>query len=321
MPEISVIVPVYNTEKYLPRCIESLLRQTFSDFELLLIDDGSTDRSALICTAYSMRDSRVRLIPSKHLGVCEVRNLGLENARGKYIMFCDSDDFVKPEWMERLHFFAEKYPDCLVNCEYAFAVPSEKKMSVKRLKDATRSQFIDKKHFFPMSMESMALHLWTRIFRADVISKNRLTFRADMVQGEDIVFIAEYLRYCRGFYYIKECLYFWTDNKTGSLSRDYHPHCFEDMKKVYETRKELIDSRYMQDFYDDAFVRFMKTVDIVRDERNTESDREKLSYCQKIFRDPSFRETVNKVSEKTCPRKKRALIKTGSFRLYRLLSK
>lgn len=81
------------------------------------------------------------------------------------------------------------------------------------------------------------------------------------------------------------------------------------------------NSRYMQDFYDDAFVRFMKTVDIVWDERNTESDREKLSYCQKIFRDPSFRETVNKVSEKNCPRKKRMLIKTGSFRLYRLLSK
>ena len=95
MPKISVIVPVYNTEKYLRRCMESILNQTFNDFEIILIDDGSTDNSHAVCNQYAKKDSRVRVIPTNHIGVGAVRNLGLLDAKGNYIMFCDSDDYVE----------------------------------------------------------------------------------------------------------------------------------------------------------------------------------------------------------------------------------
>lgn len=321
MPEISVIVPVYNTAEYLPRCLESLLAQTFPDFEILLIDDGSTDNSALVCKAYSVRDSRVRLITSAHVGVGAVRNFGLENANGRFIMFCDSDDYVEPEWMETLFNHAVKYPDSLVNCEYANAVPSENYVEVKTLKEATRSQQIDKIHFFPMTKTGMALHLWTRIFRADIIRENNLSFPTDMREGEDMVFIAMYMRFCGSFYYIKKCLYYWTDNLTDTLSRSYHPYCFEDLRAIYSARKPLIDRRYMQDFFDDAFERFLKSVDVVRDERNTDPEWVKTRYCQKIFRDPVFQETVKNVSRKACSRKKRAVLRLKSYRLYSLARK
>ncbi len=319
MPKISVIVPVYNTEKYLRRCMESILNQTFNDFEIILIDDGSTDNSHAVCNQYAKKDSRVRVIPTNHIGVGAVRNLGLLEAKGNYIMFCDSDDYVEPKWIEELYSSAQKHPNSLVNCDYAEAVPSESLVIIKTLKDATKSQIIDKIHYFPMAMHGAALHLWTRIFKTEIIRCNCLEFRTDMHQGEDIVFITEYLTYCNSFYYTKNCLYFWTDNDVDTLSRAYCPHCFEDVKTVFLARKPLIDERYRQYFYDDALERMMQCISIVFDDRNTESEREKKHYCQKIFHDSVFRETVKNASEKACSRKKRFVLLTGNFRLFNFL--
>ena len=319
MPEISVIVPVFNTEKYLARCMDSLLNQTFSDFEILLIDDGSTDKSCAVCNQYAENDSRVRVIPTNHIGVGAVRNLGLLEAKGNYIMFCDSDDYVEPKWIEELYSGAQKHPNSLVNCDYAEAVPSEDLVRVKTLKDAANSQVIDKIHYFPMAMHSAALHLWTRIFNAEIIRRSHLQFRTDMQQGEDVVFIAEYLACCSNFFYIKKCLYYWTDNDVDTLSRSYRPHCFEDVKTVFLARKPLIDERYRQYYYDDAFERMIQCVSIVLDDRNTESEREKKRYCQKMFRDSVFREAVKNASAAVCSRKRRLVLLTGSFRIYRFL--
>lgn len=93
-PAVSVILPVYNTEKYLPRCLDSLLGQTFSDFEILAVDNGSTDGSAAILHKYAQKDSRVRVLSSRPGDVGAARNAGLKAARGRYVMFCDSDDWV-----------------------------------------------------------------------------------------------------------------------------------------------------------------------------------------------------------------------------------
>ena len=92
-PFVSIIVPVYNTEKYLCRCIDSILSQTYTDFELLLINDGSKDNSGIICDEYSIKDSRVRVFHKKNGGLSSARNLGIQNIRGVYTIFVDSDDF------------------------------------------------------------------------------------------------------------------------------------------------------------------------------------------------------------------------------------
>ena len=95
-PKISVIVPVYNVEKYLRRCIDSILAQTFSDFELLLIDDGSKDSSGEICEEYAGKDARIRVFHRQNGGVSTARNLGIDKAKGEWIYFVDSDDVVLP---------------------------------------------------------------------------------------------------------------------------------------------------------------------------------------------------------------------------------
>ena len=98
-PKITVIIPVYNAESTLRRCLDSILAQTFTDFECLLINDGSKDRSGEICEEYANKDSRVRVFHKENGGVSSARNVGLDNARGEWITFCDSDDTVMPEWI------------------------------------------------------------------------------------------------------------------------------------------------------------------------------------------------------------------------------
>lgn len=97
MPELSIIVPVYKVEKYLPKCIDSILAQTFRDFELILIDDGSPDNCGAICDEYAARDSRIKVIHQKNTGVSAARNAGLDIASGTYLGFVDSDDWIEPE--------------------------------------------------------------------------------------------------------------------------------------------------------------------------------------------------------------------------------
>ena len=310
MPEISIIVPVYNTRKYLPRCLDSLLSQTFTDFELLLIDDGSTDGSAELCESYAARDSRVRLVRSERLGVGFARNLGLKEAKGDYIMFCDSDDFTEPEWAQTLLDAVKAHPSSLPNCDYAEYSSRTGQRELVTLKGATRDQLVDKSRYFPMAMCGAASHLWTRIFSAEVIKNNDLSFRTDMIQGEDIVFIAEYLMLCDSIYYIRKSLYNWADNGAVTLSRAYCPHCFEDLKAICLARRPLIDKSYTQDFYNDAFKRFMKCIQLAEDKQNAESESDKRAYCAKILLDPVFREVFNNADERVCPREKRlALIK------------
>ena len=108
MPTISVIVPVYNAEKYLHTCVDSILNQTFSDFELILVDDGSPDRCGSICDEYATRDIRVQVIHKKNGGVSEARNVGLDCAKGKYISFIDPDDWVEKDLLQETLDFSRK---------------------------------------------------------------------------------------------------------------------------------------------------------------------------------------------------------------------
>lgn len=102
-PKISIIVPVYKVEQYLPKCINSILAQTFQDWELILVDDGSPDNSGKICDEYALKDSRIRVFHKENGGVSSARNLGVDNAKGEWITFIDSDDYIQPGFLEGLY--------------------------------------------------------------------------------------------------------------------------------------------------------------------------------------------------------------------------
>ena len=120
MAEISIIVPVYNVENYLENCIESILNQTFKDFELILVDDGSTDNSGKICDIYKKKDSRIKVIHKNNGGLSSARNTGLDIACGKYVGFVDSDDSIHPKMYEVLYNLIEKYKSDISCCNYKY---------------------------------------------------------------------------------------------------------------------------------------------------------------------------------------------------------
>ena len=108
MPKISIIVPVYKVEKYINRCIDSILTQTFTDFELILVDDGSPDNCPAVCDRYANQDNRVKVIHKKNGGVSSARNSALDIAQGEYITFCDGDDYYLEDWLLELYSAAQK---------------------------------------------------------------------------------------------------------------------------------------------------------------------------------------------------------------------
>ena len=113
---ISIIVPIYKVEEYLPRCIESILNQTYQDFELILVDDGSPDLSGDICDVYAETDPRIKVIHQENSGISDARNEGLSRAKGEYISFIDSDDWVHPEFLQQLLYTIEKYDADIAEC-------------------------------------------------------------------------------------------------------------------------------------------------------------------------------------------------------------
>lgn len=122
---VSIIVPVYNTEKYLRRCIESILKQTYKDFEVILVDDGSTDDSGKMCDDYAAKNSNLRVLHSKNEGPSAARNRGREASIGEYITFVDSDDVISPDYLEVLHNLVEKYDAEISCCEFNFFTDKE----------------------------------------------------------------------------------------------------------------------------------------------------------------------------------------------------
>ena len=113
-PMISIIIPVYNVEKYLHKCLGCIINQTYKTFELILVDDGSSDKSGEICDDYALRDSRIRVFHIKNGGAASARNFGLENAVGEWIAFVDSDDYISDDYLEVLASGTENYDQCFV---------------------------------------------------------------------------------------------------------------------------------------------------------------------------------------------------------------
>lgn len=192
-PLISVIVPVYNVEKTLPRCIDSILLQTFTNFELILIDDGSLDRSSEICDEYARKDDRLIVIHQPNRGVSSARNEGLDIAQGKYIAFCDSDDYVYAEWLQN---FVEKICNadlCTQSIEY---IDCNDNHIYKRLLDK-EYKGIEEIREYIILLVNLGCYGYnvTKLFRKDIIEKYNLRFDIRSTAREDEQFLSTYIEY------------------------------------------------------------------------------------------------------------------------------
>lgn len=184
-PAISVIVPVYNVEKYLHRCIDSILTQTFTDFELLLIDDGSKDESGVICDEYAKKDLRVRVYHKENGGVSSARNLGIEQAKGEWIAFIDADDYIDDKFLE---IEPGNLMSDVIQKPYKILAPQGNIIKSQQVKETT-IQGLDNVFRFFVNKRSNAL--WDKIISRKIIGDRR--FNTNVKIGEDFLFFLSIL--------------------------------------------------------------------------------------------------------------------------------
>lgn len=210
--DVSVIVPIHNSEKYLGRCLHSLTLQTKKINELILVDDGSTDDSLSICKEFQKRHDNIHIIAQKKSGVSAARNAGLSFAHSDYIVFCDSDDYVMPDYIECL-FYAIQYAD-IAACGY-----------IRKRKEETIYQLTENS----LSMEQFTFHTlctpyisgacWNKIFKQQLIGE--LRFDETLSIGEDMLFVFSYLQRCKSVAYTKAPCYVYVMNPDSALQKNY----------------------------------------------------------------------------------------------------
>lgn len=239
-PKISVIVPVYNVVQYLPRCIDSILAQTFTDFELLLVDDGSPDNSGKICDEYAEKDSRIHVFHKENGGVSSARNAGLELAMGIYCCFVDSDDWLTPTYLQN---FIDCHPE-----EYDVVLQSF--YISNTYKNHTETRILPDKEIVGSTALSVFLEeyegvhngfLWHRLFHLDIIKKHKIRFPEGISFAEDGCFFFNYLQYGNKYILSSKIGYYYLMDGNGLTAQG--------KKQKSETYRFLIESYLQYLFY------------------------------------------------------------------------
>ncbi len=215
-PEISVIVPVYNVEKYLRKCLDSILGSTFKDIEVILVDDCGKDGSRAICDEYAAKDKRVKVISNPHnMGVSAARNNGLDNARGKYISFIDSDDYIDVTMYEKLHAAMERENVDMVGCNVWNVEETGKKEVVEylRIKKDTKTSFVA----LGNGIYKSPFHSCRLLIKKDIVENIR--FPEGIPFAEDAAFLLEVYPKLDDIYFLAEPLYYYCKHSDNASLR------------------------------------------------------------------------------------------------------
>lgn len=247
MPEISLIIPIYKVEKYLPRCLDSVLAQTYTDFEAILVDDGSTDGSGRICDEYAAKDHRFKVTHKPNSGVSAARNTGLEAAEGNYIVFMDSDDELEADYLKNL----------MVD-DFDWVITGIKNLDAD---ETIQHEFVygDEKyrHF---NSSDLALMMKRKCFsgpcckrfKTDIIVMNKIRFHEDISLGEDTLFLAEYAVYCNSIAYSMGSPYRYYKYSDHSTLTGYSSDWPYRMMRVHEKIRSVL-SKGMEDGWQEEY--------------------------------------------------------------------
>lgn len=214
--DVSIIVPVYNVEKWIKECLESLINQTYCDYEIILINDGSTDDSGKICDQFATINPSVQVLHQINQGVSVARNKGLSCAKGKYVVFVDPDDIVSKKYLEILVTTIESSNSEMVITNYCsnyekFLFSNVEKVKAKEIKSEDILEHI-------LDGKSYDGYLWNRIFVRSIINDNYILFNKNIIIWEDLYFVIEYLRCIKKCVYIDYVLYFYRQRIDSAVS-------------------------------------------------------------------------------------------------------
>ncbi|NDI77672.1 MULTISPECIES: glycosyltransferase family 2 protein [Psychrilyobacter] len=247
--KVSIVVPIYNAEKYLEKCIGSIINQSFKDFELILVNDGSTDNSLNVCNKYKNKDSRIRVIDKENEGSILTRRRGVNLAKGKYLMFCDSDDYVEKESLKKLVDEAEKHDLDIVignTCKFIDRFSIIKRSSKNNIYFKENKIIVGDKirtdiasaylhgHPFPASLVG-------KLYRSELIKKSGKYLKNIEFLGEDLYLNLEVFLKAKKIKIITDNVY---NYRYGGNTNGYMSYMFSDAVNGYKIQKEVIEEFY-----------------------------------------------------------------------------
>lgn len=244
-PFVSIIVPVYNAEKNISRCIESVLNQTYKDFELILMDDGSTDSSGKICDEYAAKDERVRVVHKANSGVSDTRNQGIAIAKGEYLQFIDSDDWITQDATGHFVRMAQEYECDMVIADF-YRVIGER---VSQKGAIEKEGLLDRDAYATQMMQKPADFyygvLWNKFFKRSIIEKYHMKMDSSISWCEDFIFNLEYIRNIQSVYVMKVPVYYYVKTKGSLVSQGMS------IKNTIQMKRTVF--AYYNQFYKEVF--------------------------------------------------------------------
>lgn len=244
--KISIIIPIYNCEKFLKRCVDSVRNQISINDEIILVNDGSTDSSLKICQEYQKKDNRVKVINKKNSGVSASRNMALEVAKGKYVCFLDSDDYLNEGYFKFIDEILEKYKDIeMINFGFFSDVDDENlkqknsdlicyKEKIYENKEMIKADIVD------LWDNTMLYNIWNKVYLKSIIDTYVIRFPKNN-WGEDIEFNKSYMRYVSKMYNSNLAFYHYIRERAGATTKNYKPEIFNIRKKEFQQFNEYFD--------------------------------------------------------------------------------
>lgn len=286
MCKISIIIPIYNSEKYLTHCLDSILKQTYQDFEVILVNDGSTDNSAKICDNYTITDARFKVIHKQNQGVSIARNTGISYAKGEYISFIDSDDWIENDYLKNMINIATSSADLIVSgVIYDYSIENHKTKTVKD----NIFNICDSNFFHELVKSRLLFGPVAKLYKTDIIKSKKIKFPEDISYGEDRLFNYEYLKYVTKIATINSCNYHYIMHNSGSLSSKKYSNMFAleydqwvKLHDLYEFHENLtIENK--TDLYEELFW-------IINDNIFTQNQNIKYKHIKEILSVPHLTE-------------------------------
>lgn len=306
MAKVSVIIPVYNVEQYLCRCVDSALGQTLADLEIILVDDGSPDGSPAICDAYAQADSRVKVIHKQNGGLASARNAGMQIAQGDYLFFLDSDDWLEPDGMERLY-------ETAIRCGVDFVryrairtgwpgLEENAPCRVEAVRELTEGLYDAQRireEIYPRLMATPQLTMgaivgaWGSLYRRAFLEENGLRFDEEIRFSEDLIFSAKVVRAAKSFYFLDTPGVYHYFFNPKSISKSFRAGRWDSCRQIISLCEKT--------FADDAEYDFRMQLQHLRwfcimlalgERRYIEDRTAREQYCKAVIHDPLVRNTA-----------------------------
>ena len=311
IPKVSVVIPVYKVEQYLRRCVDSVLAQTLSDLEIILVDDGSPDHCPEICDEYASKHENIRVIHKPNGGLASARNAGMKVATGQYLFFLDSDDWLDADGLEQLYLCAEKYQVDFVRYRairsgWPGMEPHAACMvePVRELQEGYYNRDTILKEVYPRLMATPQLTMGAvvgacgSLYRMDFLRQNDLIFYEEVKFSEDLVFSARVVRAARSFYFIDTpgvYHYFYNPN---SISKSFRSGRWESCKGLIHACERDFGRDTEYDFSGQLHcLRWFCIMLALNEHRYLKKYDDRMNYCRKLLSDPLIQKTSLGFSE------------------------